>query len=96
MADPVEVFGQEKWEWMLRHIDDTRVPLIITICTLGVFLSLVFLAMRLWSRRLAHGKLKLDLSDWLCVGSVVRLLTVQPQATGALTASDVISRFSRS
>lgn len=71
MADPVEVFGQEKWEWMLRHIDDTRVPLIITICTLGMFLSLVFLAMRLWSRRLAHGKLKLDLSDWLCVGSVV-------------------------
>jgi hypothetical protein len=73
MMDPVEVFGQENWEWMLRHIDDTRVPLIITIYTMGIFLSLVFLGMRLWSRRLAHGKLKLDVSDWLCFGSVVRL-----------------------
>lgn len=71
MADPIAVFGLAKWEWMLRHIDDTRVPLIIAICTLGIVLSVVFLGIRLCSRRLAHGRLKLDLSDWLNIGSVV-------------------------
>lgn len=71
MADNDGAFAQEKWEWMLRHREDTRVPVIISVCTLGTFLTLLFLGLRLWARRLAFGYLKLDLSDKLCIGAVV-------------------------
>ncbi|CAH0050583.1 unnamed protein product [Clonostachys solani] len=71
MAAPMQLFDKEHWESMLRHIDDTREHTIIAVCSLAIVLSLSFLGLRLYSRRLAWGYLKLDWSDWLCIGSVL-------------------------
>jgi hypothetical protein len=72
-SDPVEIFGEEQLAYMLSHIDDTRAPVIITVCTLGLVLSPLFVVLRIWSRKISFGYFKLDLSDWLCIGSLVRL-----------------------
>ncbi|KAI0870305.1 hypothetical protein GGS24DRAFT_493099 [Hypoxylon argillaceum] len=56
--------GQEL-EWQYDHRDETRVSGLIAACISTAVASAVVIALRLVSRRLLHGRLHLDASDWL-------------------------------
>ncbi|KAI1822647.1 hypothetical protein F4861DRAFT_380846 [Xylaria intraflava] len=55
----------QQYDNLLAHQNETLVPAIIGITILNSFLSIFFAALRLRARRLAFGKLQLDISDWL-------------------------------
>ncbi|KAL7619925.1 hypothetical protein AAE478_010472 [Parahypoxylon ruwenzoriense] len=57
----------EEIAWMLAHADDTLVTNIITCCSVCGVASTVFLALRIWSRKIIHGHIVLEMSDWLLV-----------------------------
>ncbi|XXH01339.1 hypothetical protein Hte_007697 [Hypoxylon texense] len=60
---------EEEIAWMLAHEDDTMVPNLIACCVICGIASIVFLALRIWSRKIARGHVVLDMSDWLLVGA---------------------------
>lgn len=51
--------------YMEAHAGDTLVPDIIICCSVCGIASIVFLLLRVWSRKIVHGRLKLHSSDWL-------------------------------
>ncbi|KAI1424480.1 hypothetical protein F5Y12DRAFT_797059 [Xylaria sp. FL1777] len=56
---------QQELEWQYEHSDETRVPGLIMACVMTSMASVVIIALRLLSRRLLHGRLHLEASDWL-------------------------------
>lgn len=55
------------------HADETRVPIVLGCVVTCAILCIAFVAMRFLSRQLSRGSMRLDLSDWLLVGALVRL-----------------------
>ncbi|KAI1826292.1 hypothetical protein F4861DRAFT_497758 [Xylaria intraflava] len=52
---------------MLMHPNDSLVPNIIACASISLVASTTFIALRLWSRKIVRGKLRLDASDWLAL-----------------------------
>lgn len=53
--------------YMKAHSDDTLVPNIIACCSVCGIASIIFILMRFWSRKLVHGRVKVQMSDWLLI-----------------------------
>ncbi|KAI1435759.1 hypothetical protein GGR50DRAFT_283931 [Xylaria sp. CBS 124048] len=53
--------------WMLTRPQDSLVPNIISCAVICLAAATVFIALRLWSRTIVRGKLRLDVSDWLAL-----------------------------
>ncbi|KAI4866673.1 hypothetical protein F4820DRAFT_416369 [Hypoxylon rubiginosum] len=58
---------KEEIAWMMTHENDTRVPNIYACSIITGVASLIVLLLRLWARRVAHGRVMLDISDWSLV-----------------------------
>lgn len=89
------VLTQEDLDYMRAHGDDNYKPDII-ICTsiCGIF-SILFVVLRLYSRYIAVGRLRLELSDWLLLVAWVRP-KVQGNFSYLLTlVSDILPRDRR-
>ncbi|KAK5634921.1 hypothetical protein RRF57_010633 [Xylaria bambusicola] len=56
--------SQHELEWQYEHRHETRVPGLIMACVCTAVASVVIVGLRLLSRRLLHGRLHLDASDW--------------------------------
>ncbi|KAI0509121.1 hypothetical protein F5B22DRAFT_658710 [Xylaria bambusicola] len=56
--------SQHELEWQYEHRHETRVPGLIMACVCTAIASAVIVSLRLLSRRLRHGRLHLDASDW--------------------------------
>lgn len=65
----------EEIAYFVAHADETRVPGVLAGVVAGAVLSVVFVAMRLRSRQLSYGFLRLDLSDYLILAALVRFPT---------------------
>lgn len=63
MSTPTE----EEIAWMMEHENDTLVPNIIACNVICGVISLIVLVLRLWSRRVSFGRVRIELSDWLFV-----------------------------
>ncbi|KAI3331630.1 hypothetical protein HD806DRAFT_477917 [Xylariaceae sp. AK1471] len=50
--------------WMLAHADETLVPNIIACIAISGAASILFLGLRVWSRQITYGYVRLELSDW--------------------------------
>ncbi|KAI0477309.1 hypothetical protein GGR56DRAFT_691773 [Xylariaceae sp. FL0804] len=57
----------EQLAWQLAHPQDDLRPNLVTVSVVCPILALIFVGLRLWSREILHGRLRLDLSDWLCL-----------------------------
>ncbi|KAI0154533.1 hypothetical protein GGR57DRAFT_465984 [Xylariaceae sp. FL1272] len=68
MAGPV-VPSAEEIAYYEAHADDNIVPNIIACATVAAIGATVFILLRLWSRRIHHGRLKLDISDYLALAA---------------------------
>ncbi|KAI0508718.1 hypothetical protein F5B22DRAFT_620078 [Xylaria bambusicola] len=52
----------------LAHPGDNLSPSVITACAVSSALGTVFVALRIWSKRiLYHNRFRLDVNDWLCL-----------------------------
>ncbi|KAI0903308.1 hypothetical protein F4823DRAFT_636274 [Ustulina deusta] len=67
---------QPEFEWQYDHRDEMRVPGVIMACVSAAVASVVIIALRLLSRRLLHGRLHLELSDWFMLVAWVFFATV--------------------
>ncbi|KAJ8122288.1 hypothetical protein ONZ43_g1479 [Nemania bipapillata] len=67
--------GQEQ-EWQYEHRDETQASGLIAACVSTAVVSVVILALRLLSRRLQHGRLHLETSDWLLLVAWVFLVAI--------------------
>ncbi|TGJ79027.1 hypothetical protein E0Z10_g9729 [Xylaria hypoxylon] len=56
--------SQNELEWQYEHRDETRVPGLIVACVTTAIASIIIIALRFLSRRLLHGRLCLEASDW--------------------------------
>lgn len=61
---------------MQAHPDDSLVPDIIACCLICGIASIIFILLRFWSRKLVHGRIKLQLSDWLLLIALVYFSTL--------------------
>ncbi len=66
MPGPI-VPAAEEAAWMLSHPSDDRGPDVRACAAICLVLATVFLALRLWSRIIVHGRFCLDVSDWIAV-----------------------------
>ncbi|KAI2640979.1 hypothetical protein GGS21DRAFT_351828 [Xylaria nigripes] len=66
----------EELQWQYEHHDETRRASVITTCAATAAISLIVVALRLFSRHLLHRKLLLDASDWLILIAWVFLTTI--------------------
>ncbi|KAI0854546.1 hypothetical protein F4860DRAFT_499150 [Xylaria cubensis] len=57
----------EQIAYMKSHAGDNIGPNIIVCATISATAATIFIALRLWSRRIHHGSLKLDASDYLAL-----------------------------
>ncbi|KAI8961538.1 hypothetical protein F5Y11DRAFT_325635 [Daldinia sp. FL1419] len=62
MAKPLT---QEEISYMLAHKDDTLVPNVYACSIVTGVASIFVLIVRVWARRVAHGRIILNTSDWL-------------------------------
>ncbi|KAI3324176.1 hypothetical protein HD806DRAFT_494308 [Xylariaceae sp. AK1471] len=56
--------------WQLSHSRDSLVNVIIATSSICGPLAVLWVALRIWSRRLLHGRYSLDISDWLNVAAL--------------------------
>ena len=64
MAGPTTPSPEEA-AWMLSRPNDSK-ALNILVCSIICYVAAtVFIALRLWSRRILRGRFRLDISDWL-------------------------------
>ncbi|KAI0975251.1 hypothetical protein F4678DRAFT_419743 [Xylaria arbuscula] len=66
----------DELEWQYEHRDETRVLGLILSCVSTAVISIIIVALRLLSRRLRHGRLLLDASDWFLLAAWVFFATV--------------------
>ncbi|KAG6365194.1 hypothetical protein INS49_006802 [Diaporthe citri] len=64
----------EQVAYMQEHASDNIVPNLIACATICPILATIFVAFRLWSRRINHGRLKLDASDYLSIAAWLFLI----------------------
>ncbi|KAI0467130.1 hypothetical protein F4859DRAFT_518344 [Xylaria cf. heliscus] len=57
--------SEQELEWQLEHHDETRAPGLIAACVSTAVVSVIVIAFRFLSRRLRHGRLRLEVDDWL-------------------------------
>jgi hypothetical protein len=69
MADGL---SDDEKAWMLAHAKESLVPNIVVCIAICGAASIVFLGLRLWSRQITYGYVRLELSDWFCVVAWVR------------------------
>ena len=72
-------FSPEQIQYWLTHASDTLVPNIIICCSITAFFSILFVALRFFSRRLPNGSFKIHVSDWLILVALVSLSSGRPQ-----------------
>ncbi|RYP52196.1 hypothetical protein DL768_002587 [Monosporascus sp. mg162] len=63
----------EHLAYMKAHAEESRAPGIIACATVCIVFSTAFVALRLYARHMAYRYMRLDLSDWLLVGSWLSL-----------------------
>ncbi|KAL1850369.1 hypothetical protein Daus18300_012964 [Diaporthe australafricana] len=59
----------EEVAYMQEHASDNIVPNLIACATICPILATIFIAFRLWSRQINHGRLVLDASDYLSIAA---------------------------
>ncbi|KAI0010719.1 hypothetical protein F4779DRAFT_576580 [Xylariaceae sp. FL0662B] len=69
MAGP-RLPSAEEVSWMLEHAEDNLAPNIIACCTVAAFTASVCISLRLWSRYLQHGCMRLVASDWFAIAAL--------------------------
>ncbi|KAI0402872.1 hypothetical protein F4802DRAFT_574104 [Xylaria palmicola] len=74
------VSPDERLEWQYEHRDETRVPGLIAACIISTIISTIIIALRLISRRLFYGRIRIDASDWLVIVAWALLATVNVSA----------------
>ncbi|KAI8631140.1 hypothetical protein F5Y19DRAFT_425215 [Xylariaceae sp. FL1651] len=57
--------------WMLAHINESLVPNIIICIAICGTASILFVGLRLWSRQIVFGYIRLEPSDWLILVALV-------------------------
>ncbi|KAI8955625.1 hypothetical protein F4801DRAFT_273861 [Xylaria longipes] len=57
--------SEQELEWQLEHRDETQVPGLIAACVSTAIASVIIISLRFLSRRLLHGRLRLEADDWL-------------------------------
>ncbi|KAI0184090.1 hypothetical protein EV127DRAFT_505609 [Xylaria flabelliformis] len=57
--------SEQEMEWQLEHRDETQIPGLIAACVSTAIASVIIIGLRLLSRRLLHGRLRLETDDWL-------------------------------
>ncbi|KAI8628967.1 hypothetical protein F5Y19DRAFT_464918 [Xylariaceae sp. FL1651] len=57
--------SQQELEWQYEHRQETRAPGVIAACAATGVASIFIIVLRFVSRRLMHGRLQLEASDWL-------------------------------
>lgn len=62
---------------MQEHADDNIVPNLIACSVICPILATIFIAFRLWSRQINHGRLMLDASDYLSIAAWVRFQSIR-------------------
>lgn len=67
----------EQIAYMQEHASDNIVPNLIACSTICPILATIFIGFRLWSRRINHGRLKLDASDYLSIAAWVCFQSIQ-------------------
>lgn len=71
----------EQIAYMQEHASDNIVPNLIACSTICPILATIFIGFRLWSRRINHGHLKLDASDYLSISAWVCFQSIQVDLT---------------
>ncbi|KAI1177355.1 hypothetical protein F4777DRAFT_542691 [Nemania sp. FL0916] len=57
----------EQYSWQLAHSSDNSSHSILAACSITPALAAVFIALRVWSKRLLYGRFRLEINDWLCI-----------------------------
>ncbi|KAI1756885.1 hypothetical protein F4782DRAFT_549283 [Xylaria castorea] len=57
--------SEQELEWQLQHRDETHIAGLVAACVSTAIASTVIIGLRLLSRRLLHGRLRLGTDDWL-------------------------------
>ncbi|KAI0456253.1 hypothetical protein F5B21DRAFT_522714 [Xylaria acuta] len=57
--------SEQELEWQLEHRDETQVAGLIAACVSTAIVSVIIIGLRFLSRRLLHGRLRLEADDWL-------------------------------
>lgn len=73
---------------MVAHEDDTLVPNIYACSITTGVASVVVVLIRIWARRVAHGRIVLNTSDWLLMIAWVRITSSFPRGLTSVTLAN--------
>ncbi|KAI0445854.1 hypothetical protein F4803DRAFT_506677 [Xylaria telfairii] len=76
----------EQVAWQLAHSGDDLGPSVIAAGAISNALGTIFLVFRIWSKKVLHGRLRLDVNDWLC-------LTTWPLFISHATVMEVATHY---
>ncbi|RYP92413.1 hypothetical protein DL770_001430 [Monosporascus sp. CRB-9-2] len=67
----------EETAWQLAHPEDSLTRSLIAASFICASLATIFVALRIWSKRLLHGRFRLEVADWLCVAAWVLFIPLE-------------------